>query len=453
VNKITACNRKIFSLCWLIVSVIVIGSVCVMAEAAGNIYYVSPQGNDRNSGDKDNPFLTIQVAINRAGNGEPNNYDIVRVEKGVYITWPIYFSHNNQGLYIEEGTVIIAKSNKGFPFGKGPFSGTNACLFEAKGKKNISIRAYGATFQMNREEYEKLKGEWRTIIQLYGCTNIQILGATLKNSGGDGIDISGWKDKKYCENILIKDVICENNSRNAISIISVDGLIIENCILKNSNGKEPECGLDFEPNKNDEILKNIVVRNTTIQGNKGYALYIQSQLLKADANNPKIENIEMLFDGLHVKDGKGVYIAYLGDKGPDGSIVFKNMKVENTTFGTWIGKSSKKLTLTFENCIWKDINKGDYPISIFSNGENTNWPGGVQFNDCQIFDDQDRPAIRFFKYDKNTLYEVHGNLYVNNAKRKGSLYDWQGAEVVKVDMTVNQGIADFAKAHEPNSKE
>jgi hypothetical protein len=175
-------------------------------------------------------------------------------------------------------------------------------------------------------------------------------------------------------------------------------------------------------------------------------------MLRSGIKNTTQKYIDILFENVTVRDGQGIGMANFSDNGPNGIVKFKNILIERTTFGTWIRKSSKELALIFENCIWRDIDRGDYPISIFSNGENTNWPGGVQFIDCQIFDDKDRPAIIFAKYDRDTLYEIHGNLYVNNAKRKFFLYDWQGAKLVNVDLTVNQGVADFAKVYESEDK-
>jgi len=415
------------------------------------IYYVSTTGSDNNDGSANSPFATIQYAINKAGNGEPNNYDIVRVKKGVYITGPINFIHNNQGLYIEEGTKIIAKSNKGL--GKnGPFIDPGATFFKIRDKYNISILGYGADIQMQKEEYRELPGEWRACITILGCSNVSLYGLTLKDSGGDGIDISPSSFLNYSSDILIKDITCDNNMRNAISIISVDGLRIENCVLKNSSGKDPGDGIDFEPNRHIERLNKIVVKNTTIFGNKGHAIDINPAMLRSGIKNTTQKYIDILFENVTVRDGQGIGMANFSDNGPNGIVKFKNILIERTTFGTWIRKSSKELALIFENCIWRDIDRGDYPISIFSNGENTNWPGGVQFIDCQIFDDKDRPAIIFAKYDRDTLYEIHGNLYVNNAKRKFFLYDWQGAKLVNVDLTVNQGVADFAKVYESEDK-
>lgn len=420
--------------CWVLVLSITIGILHISENALGKIYYVNPRGNDNNSGDSYSPLATIQKGINKAKGGDPNSYDIVRIAKGTYETAPIFLNHNNQGLFFEEGVEVVAKSNKGFPLAKGPFGKPNACLFKATDKENISIRAYGAIFRMRRAEYKKLKGEWRTVITLRRCKNIEITGAALKDSGGDGIYIT------RCKDILIKDVTCDNNLRNAISVISVDGLVIENCILKNSKGKKPGAGIDFEPNKFTHRLNKIVIKNTVISGNDGYAIVIQPVMLRSKDKDAEKKYIDILFEDVTVRDGKGVYVAYFSDYGPDGVIKFKSLLVENTTFGTWIGKSSKCVDLIFEDCTWRNIKKDNPPLSIFSNGENTAKPGGIKFTRCKIFDSFDRPVIIFSKYDGDNLYDIQGDFYVENENYNGPFVDWKKANLVNVDLVIKSNL-------------
>ncbi len=417
----------------------------------GNVYYVSPNGDDLSPGSEAKPFLTIQKGINAAKDGTVENYDTVRVLSGVYETNPIYLNKDNQEIYFEKGVLLLAKSNKKNHGKYSSFYSPTACLFKAVDRKNISIIAYGATFKMRKEEYVKLKGEWRTVISLAGCENIKIEGATLKDSGGDGIYIGSNSKHKSCKMIHVKDVICDNNSRNAISVISVDGLLIENCILKNTKGRPPEDGLDIEPNSGYDKLKNIVVKDTTIMSNNSFAVQLQLNKLRPDKESPDVPVIDILFESVRITDGKGVYVSYLGDSGPDGLIKFKDMLVDGTSFGTWIGKSSSRVNLIFENCIWKDI-KNEYfydvnvPIRIFSNGHNTKKPGGVQFKDCQIFDVFNRPIIDFSKHDKDSMYEIHGDIYVSDGNKKEKMYEWRGAELHNVDLLIHRGLAPFAES-------
>lgn len=65
-------------------------------------------------------------------------------------------------------------------------------------------------------------------------------------------------------------MICDDNYRQGVSVISVRNLLIENCTLQNTEGAAPAAGIDFEPNKPDEFLINCVMRNCTMKGNAGF---------------------------------------------------------------------------------------------------------------------------------------------------------------------------------------
>ena len=419
------------------------------STACGKVYYVDPNGNDNNTGGGNSPFATIQKAIDEAKGGKPNAYDVIKVAPGTYLTGPIYLNNDNQEIIFASGVEVQAKKNdaSGGPkaFSLHPrlvYEGD--CLFKARSRKNIILRGDGTIFRMRKSEYEAEKnpGEGRHVISLKSCCNIKITGVTLKDSGGDGIiieaDYHSPEKKYFCKDIVIENVICDNNRRNGISVISVDGLTIDGCILKNTKGTAPQCGIDFEPDYKGHRLSNIVMRNTTIKNNVGVALFINCSLRGSD-----LQNISMVFEDIRVQDGHGIWVAYLRDDGPDGSIKFKNLIIENTTYGTLIFKSFQKVDLSFENCVWKNLGPNNYPIKIQGFKPYMTSPGGVQFTNCQVIDDVDRPAIKLDRTGNHSLHHIHGDLYVENNKRKGAMYDWGGAELDNVDITIHSGLAGF----------
>lgn len=70
---------------------------------------------------------------------------------------------------------------------KGGFKGPSDCLFKADKQRNLTIRGAGAIWRMQKPEYTS--GEWRMTLELDSCTNVSVLGLTIKDSGGDGIYI------------------------------------------------------------------------------------------------------------------------------------------------------------------------------------------------------------------------------------------------------------------------
>ncbi len=431
---------------------------CLVNVAAGSTtYYVDPNGNDDENGlSWATAFATIQKGFDSAEGGnpsDPNHYDVIDVNSGTYTTKPIWlwYYHNYIRLRFQENVEVVAMSlsdpcEPNDPNRPDSFAYPSGSLFKGVYAHHIIFDGNNTVFRMNKDEYE---GEHHMAICLYSCNNIEIEGLTVKDSGGDGIYIgSGTVDPKYCENIVIRNVISDNNKRCAIGIISVNDLTIENCILKNTNGTPPECGIAFEPNYSFEKLKNIVVRNCKIEGTAGYGLKVDPWALREDANS---EDIDLLFEDIFIEDCvNSIQIKNIYDDGVDGSITFKNITVEGGRYGLYLSKSSKKASASFEECIWRDIDAGEYPIKIvlhYSQNYPVEYPVGIDFTNCQVFDDVNRPAIIFAGNSNDTLYEISGNLYVKNDNRSGSLYDWNGADTNNVTISVNAGVADFARAY------
>jgi hypothetical protein len=184
------------------------------------------------------------------------------------------FLESNMEIVFESGTVIQAI--------KGAYLNKGDSLFTAADKQNIVLSGYGAVWIMHKEDYMVSPYEdsqWRDTLQIQGCKNIKIYGITMKNSGGDGIYIRRGNENRegylsYSEGIYIKDVILDGHYRQGISVISCQDLLIENTIIINTYGHNPEAGIDFEPNLKTERLVNCIIENCTIINNAGSGIMI-----------------------------------------------------------------------------------------------------------------------------------------------------------------------------------
>ena len=78
-------------------------------------------------------------------------------------------------------------------------------------------------------------------------TDCTIDGLTIKDTGGDGIYVGAASDS-WSQNVTIKNVVVDNAYRNGISVISIDGILIDNAVIVNTGGTLPQTGIDFEPN-------------------------------------------------------------------------------------------------------------------------------------------------------------------------------------------------------------
>lgn len=188
-----------------------------------------------------------------------------------YIT-PTAITNNNQTILFESGAVVAAKP--------AAFTGLCDSLFTVGGSGD-SLIGYGATLMMQKNDYMTQPqyltphSEWRMGVWLQAAQDCTIAGLTIKDTGGDGIYLcSNSSAQPYCHNVTIKDVTIRNAYRNGISVISANGLSIDNVTVTNTSGTAPQSGIDFEPNNSWEVLQNVSVRNTIINANAGAGIQV-----------------------------------------------------------------------------------------------------------------------------------------------------------------------------------
>lgn len=177
-----------------------------------------------------------------------------------WITRPLFLNRSNVTVILEPGVIVRALA--------GGYPGSNDCMLTIQNKSNVHLRGYGATLVMNKPEYTT--GEHRMVLQIRSCSTIWIEGLTLKSSGGDGIYLgvsSASGSVNYSSNVVIRDVLCDDNKRNGLSVISVNGLLVEGSAFINTTGTPPQNGIDLEPNSPTEKLVGVTFRDCYVAGN------------------------------------------------------------------------------------------------------------------------------------------------------------------------------------------
>ena len=151
-------------------------------------------------------------------------------------------------IIFDSGVEVLAKQGA---FHHGQF-------FVAVNASNITILGHGAVWRMRKRDYANPKlyahSEDRHALALYGCSDITIIGLLITSSGGDGIYLTGLTSPGgsdnlmgYCRHIVLDSVVCDDNYRQGMSVISVVGLHVVNSTFSNTNGTPPAAGVDFEP--------------------------------------------------------------------------------------------------------------------------------------------------------------------------------------------------------------
>lgn len=157
-------------------------------------------------------------------------------------------------------------------------------LFDLSNLSNIRIIG-GGRLQGERTTHTGTTGEWGMGIMMKKSSNISIEDIRIDDFWGDGIYVGGDGYGNQSKNICIRKVHADNNRRQGISVVNIDGLLVDGCTLSNTNGTAPQTGIDFEPNNNGEMLKNIVVRGTKIINNAGGDILFAHGALARDQVN------------------------------------------------------------------------------------------------------------------------------------------------------------------------
>ncbi|MFW6155804.1 MAG: right-handed parallel beta-helix repeat-containing protein [Armatimonadota bacterium] len=338
--------------------------------------------------DAEDATEALQAAINSGAETL-----IVEEMGSPWIVTPIELA-SDQEIVFEEGVEVLAK--------RGEFEGRGDCLFTARGVEDVTLSGYGATFRMWQEDYANPdlyeRSEWRHALSLRGAKDITILGLTLRDSGGDGIYFGRGPGDATNLNVTVRDVVCDNNYRQGISVITAENVLIEDTIMRDTSGTAPQAGIDFEPNGPQERIKNFVMRNCLTENNNssGYMFYLGSLNADSEPLSIRIEGCRSVND-----HGSAVQFSVGGtlESAVGGTVEFIDCVFESSRgAGINISRPARQGTLRFERCAIIDTAGDSEALSpiVFGSRTNADTPvGGVEFVDVVVRDLPDRALMRY----------------------------------------------------------
>lgn len=176
---------------------------------------------------------------------------------------------------------------------------------------NISnAKVIGGKIVGDRYQHLGTTGEWGMGMGIHTSSNITVTGTHIIDCWGDGITISSY-------NCVLKNVVCDNNRRQGLTIGSSDSLIVDSCSFTHTNGTAPQDGIDIEPDAGTAqrvhitncliayntkvgiemnakptttaVIQNIYVHNNFIHHNS-YSGYVQHISNSEFTNNRMINN-------------------------------------------------------------------------------------------------------------------------------------------------------------------
>lgn len=233
---------------------------------------------------------------------------------------------SDQEIVFAKNTIVQAK--------QGAFKGVAESLFIGRNVENLIMTGQaGAKLRMRRADYANpalySKAEWRSGISLYDSSKVRLNGLTIEDTGGDGLYLGASEDGANID-IVVENCVFNRNYRNAISVISAENLTIRNCKLINTEGTDPQYGIDFEPNKPGQRIVDCVVENTLIAGNKKGGATISTANLRETSMPVSID-----FKNCTFRDNDAGFSAWIvrstKDKPAPGRVNLENCTFEQNT--------------------------------------------------------------------------------------------------------------------------
>lgn len=204
---------------------------------------------------------------------------VIDAAPGVWVSRPLV-GRSNQTVVFEKGAFIRAK--------RGEFHDRHQPLLKYEYCTNVTLVGAGPDvcgLRMWHEDYTNAskyaKSEWRHALSVLSSANVRIEGIALNESGGDGLYVSTGGRRgslpgkgPVCRDVIVRNCTMDRNCRQGLTVIGVDGLLVEDCVMSNTSGMPPEAGVDLEPNQPADSLVGIEFRRCRFAGNRGMGIDI-----------------------------------------------------------------------------------------------------------------------------------------------------------------------------------
>lgn len=193
--------------------------------------------------------------------------------------------------------------------------------------ENIVIK--NGTLYGDKDTHLNDEGEWGYGVAFSGVRNFKLLNLNCNNCFGDGINLQvrgndadgGVGDgdptsektlSTHCVNGLIENCVCDGNYRQGCSIEGAINITVKNSTFSNTEGTNPQAGIDIEPYRWYNVCYNIEIDNCKLYNNlRGIANLSlfendNAELLQSNCRNIRItnckfdknRNIDLDFSGL-----------------------------------------------------------------------------------------------------------------------------------------------------------
>ena len=138
---------------------------------------------------------------------------------------------------------------------------------------NVTIEG-GLTIVGDRESHTATTGESGHGIRIVNSHNVHVSDVDIRYTWGDGVCVGGnGTMAEISQNVTLERIRTYKCSRNGLSIIEADGVVVRDCDFTYTDRTAPQYGIDVEPNLG--TATNITIENVRMLNNGigGFALY------------------------------------------------------------------------------------------------------------------------------------------------------------------------------------
>jgi hypothetical protein len=114
-------------------------------------------------------------------------------------------------------------------------------------------------------------------IMVAGCVNVWIDHLITQNCWGDGVYLrQNSALSTRSQNIYLNNVTSNLNRRQGMSLVDVNGIIVESSVFSNTSGSAPQAGIDIEPGGSGNAVNNVQIESCQFLSNTGRGFVLQA---------------------------------------------------------------------------------------------------------------------------------------------------------------------------------
>ena len=398
--------------------------------------------------------VAIQAALDAGGD--------VFIPEGTYLINPRRAFTNNPGNDMYAG--IMPNSNQTITFSGNATlqaatqSETRYAIIGIHSKTNVTIRGGKLIGDRDTNTASPL-GEHGHCVHMQASSNVTIYDMNASNGYGDGynIDATDATDASTrCSDVALVNCVADNNRRQGCSITGCVGFTIQGGKYINTNGTDPQSGIDFEPNNTTTTNVNCLVTGATMSGNAKTGIMIT-------------QSVDVTVTDCYFEDNPNGHFYTTSS----GNLVVDNCRMVSPGRMLRIGNSvSSDRIHTFTNCTYETNSADGNENGVFTSvGSSPFYKGRIEVKDCYFYfdalsdastsrstnTDVQRITGNTFVYTANYLPVATGVSNIGFFVNGEGIYEVSGNTFINLNGAVTLrnrgGTSDFGHFGQPNTYE